>query len=178
MTGGHVRITRKGQGRHAMSDRTEQLQHLNRRRFLLAGSVAVAVVGVGLWWRRRAPDYPGGKLSVAGAYAQAASGEVTLIDIRTPREWRATGIPDRGHPIDMRRGDFIAALTAITGPDRARPIALICARGVRSARMSLRLSEAGFTNILDVPEGMLGSGAGPGWLAQNLPVRPWQEGDG
>jgi hypothetical protein len=36
--------------------------------------------------------------------------------------------------------------------------------------MSARLAEAGFTGIVDVPEGMLGSSAGPGWLARDLPV--------
>ena len=42
--------------------------------------------------------------------------------------------------------------------------------------MARRLSEAGFTQIIDVPEGMLGSAAGPGWLALDLPVRTY-EGD-
>ena len=35
------------------------------------------------------------------------------------------------------------------------------------------LREAGFTNIIDVPEGMLGSGAGPGWLKSGLPLTEW-----
>ena len=73
-------------------------------------------------------------------------------------------------PIDMRRPDFTDALRAeIVGREDV-PVALICARGVRSARLSQRLAEAGFTNIIDVPEGMLGSGAGPGWLKRGLPV--------
>lgn len=36
--------------------------------------------------------------------------------------------------------------------------------------MTERLRAAGFTQIIDVPEGMLGSGAGPGWLKRGLPV--------
>jgi len=32
------------------------------------------------------------------------------------------------------------------------------------------LEKAGFTRIVDIPEGMLGSSAGPGWLARDLPV--------
>jgi hypothetical protein len=35
--------------------------------------------------------------------------------------------------------------------------------------MSAHLKKAGFTQILDVPEGMQGSGAGPGWLSRGLP---------
>jgi hypothetical protein len=36
--------------------------------------------------------------------------------------------------------------------------------------MSNLLENAGFTNIIDVPEGMMGSRAGPGWLKRGLPV--------
>ncbi|MEP3333733.1 rhodanese-like domain-containing protein [Sedimentitalea sp.] len=116
------------------------------------------------------PDYSGGTLSVAEAHQQVADGEVVLIDIRRPKEWQRTGVPAGAAPLDMRRDDFGQALSAIVGPDRSRPIALICARGVRSARLALALSDAGYTNIIDVPEGMLGSAAGPGWLDAGLPV--------
>ena len=101
----------------------------------------------------------------------ATSGEIVLIDIRRPDEWKRTGIGEGAYPIDMRRDDFIEALQAVAGADKSKPIALICARGVRSARMSNRLTEAGFTRIIDVPEGMLGSKAGPGWVKSDLPVR-------
>lgn len=116
------------------------------------------------------PDYSGGKLSVTEAHQQAVEGNVVLIDIRRPQEWQRTGIPEGAAPLDMRRDDFEPALSAIVGPDRSRPIALICARGVRSARLALALTDAGYTNIIDVPEGMLGSAAGPGWLDAGLPV--------
>lgn len=70
----------------------------------------------------------------------------------------------------MRREDFVEALTVLAEGDLDRPVALICARGVRSDRTSTRLADAGFTQIIDVPEGMLGSRAGPGWLERGLPV--------
>ncbi len=66
--------------------------------------------------------------------------------------------------------DFIDQVSAQVGGDRSLPVALICARGVRSRKMSNRLKQAGFTNIIDVPEGMLGSGAGPGWIKRGLPT--------
>jgi rhodanese-related sulfurtransferase len=108
------------------------------------------------------------------AFAKAQSGEITLVDIRTPREWRQTGVPVGAAPIDMRRKDFVQALEQMLGGARDAPVALICARGVRSARMTRALVAAGFTNVLDVPQGMLGSASGPGWLAGNLPVARWQ----
>jgi rhodanese-related sulfurtransferase len=109
-------------------------------------------------------------LSASDAYAAARSGEVVLVDIRRPSEWAETGIGEGAAPMDMRRGDFVERLTELTGGDSSRVIALICARGVRSRRMAQQLRDAGFSNVIDVPEGMLGSGAGPGWLARGLPV--------
>ncbi|MDD9720168.1 rhodanese-like domain-containing protein [Sulfitobacter sp. PR48] len=141
-----------------------------RRGFLL---VAVAVVATGIFaarWYNIGAEIGEGALSAPEALARAQLGEILLVDIRRPDEWQATGIPLGAVPLDLRRDDFVEALLAEAGGDRARPVALICARGVRSARLGKRLSQAGFTAILDVPEGMLGSGAGPGWLARGLPV--------
>ncbi|QAX29368.1 rhodanese-like domain-containing protein [Leisingera sp. NJS204] len=144
------------------------------RRLALLGGIAAAA-GAGIWWQRRQPpDHDHPRLTVAEAFAQAQAGEITLVDIRTPQEWRASGVPVGSLQIDMRRDDFIAALQTAAGPDRALPVALICARGVRSARLTLALARAGFSNVFDVPEGMLGSGAGPGWIAANLPVARWE----
>ncbi|MFY0311738.1 rhodanese-like domain-containing protein [Leisingera sp. D0M16] len=145
---------------------------LTRRLMLLGGAAAAG--GFGYWWhRRQPPDHGQPRLSAAEAFAAARDGGIILVDIRTPQEWRASGVPVGSHQIDMRREDFIAALQAVAGQDRAAPVALICARGVRSARMTLALAKAGFTNVIDVPEGMLGSAAGPGWIAGNLPVARW-----
>lgn len=103
------------------------------------------------------------------ALEAASRGEVLFVDIRRPDEWAATGIPEGAVPLDLRRDDFLEALAAVhQNPDQ--PIAVICARGVRSHRMTARLSEAGYTQVIDIPEGMLGSFAGPGWLERGLPV--------
>ena len=60
-------------------------------------------------------------------------------------------------------------MEAVDGNKNAR-IALICTRGNRSRRTQQFLSQRGFTQVLDVSEGMLGRNAAPGWLARNLPV--------
>ena len=151
---------------------------LFNRRTLLIGAGALAAVWAIREYRLTPPAHDGLRLSVREAHERAVAGELLLIDIRTPREWQATGIGEGAHPIDMRRSDFIQALTALAGPDRNRKIGVICARGVRSARMSIELARAGFTNIVDVPEGMLGSRAGPGWLKTGLPVRAYAGGSG
>lgn len=155
----------------AQGDRMSQ--RLNRRGLLIGGVVVASALVLARWQYLTPPAHTGGRLSVSEAYDQALNGDITLVDIRTPREWRATGVPQGGHLIDMRREDFTDALQAVVGTDKNAPVALICARGVRSARMTLRLNEAGFTNIIDVPEGMLGSKAGPGWIKTELPVVQW-----
>lgn len=149
-------------------------RRVDRRVLIGGGAVALAAAAFGIQ-RVWSPSFGGPTLTVEAAHAAATAGDLLLIDIRRPDEWRLTGTGQGAHPIDMRRDDFIAALDALAGGDRARPVALICARGVRSARLARRLEQAGFTHIIDVPEGMLGSRAGPGWLGAGLPLQKWQE---
>lgn len=156
-----------------MTDLPTTRSLLSRRRLLGYGILAGAAALGYTRWRLRRPDYAGGSLDVQAAHAQAAAGEILLIDIRRPDEWTRTGIGQGAQPLDMRRPDFVEELDQLTDGDSTQPIALICARGVRSARLSRKLTEAGYASIIDVPEGMLGSSAGPGWLAQKLPVVPY-----
>ncbi|MEW9919568.1 rhodanese-like domain-containing protein [Marimonas sp. MJW-29] len=142
-----------------------------RRGFLFSG---LAVAGLAAFaaarWFNVGAELTENDLTAPEALLAAQEGEVILVDIRRPDEWARTGVGEGAVPLDMRRPDFVLALAELTGGDTATPVALICARGVRSARLARRLAEAGFTNVLDVPEGMMGSGAGPGWLARGLPV--------
>lgn len=158
-----------------LPDPVEQSQkaplRLSRRGVLVLGGAGIATVGaVAAQWYNVLGDNGDAALSPEQAHQSALSGEVLLIDIRRPDEWARTGVGEGALPIDMRRQDFEEALTVAAEGDTARPVALICARGVRSRRMSARLVAAGFTQVIDVPEGMLGSGAGPGWLERGLPV--------
>jgi len=145
------------------------------RRWVLGGAAA-SIAGGGAFfaskWFNVFADASGhGALTVEAAFQQAQDGQIYLIDIRRPDEWARTGIATPAIPLDMRRTDFETVLHAVFADNGMRPIALICARGVRSDRMNTRLEAAGFTQVLDVPEGMLGSGAGPGYIERNLPLR-------
>ncbi len=104
------------------------------------------------------------------ALGRLRDGSLILVDIRRPDEWALTGVAVGAVPLDMRDDGFVAALDQLVGGDRAMPIALICARGGRSRKLAARLAEAGFSAVLDVSEGMLGSAAGPGWIARGLPT--------
>lgn len=109
--------------------------------------------------------------------ARKAAEEKTLlmVDIRTPEEWKLTGVADVAVTNSMHIEGFLARLEADTGGDKTMPIGLICATGGRSASLSHFLTAQGYTNIIDISDGMLGSPAGPGWLRNELPVRPPDE---
>lgn len=152
---------------------------MTRRAFGL-GAAAVVVAGGGVfaarWYNITASAGADGTMSAPEVYQAARSGEVLLIDIRRPEEWQRTGVGEGAVTLDMRRDDFTEALLVRTGGRRDMPVALICARGVRSRGLAARLTSAGFDNVIDVPEGMLGSGAGPGWLKRALPTVAWVAG--
>lgn len=107
------------------------------------------------------------------AYELAMRGELTIIDIRRPSEWQETGVPQGATRISLQsdRGlpGFLEEIDSLAGGDRSRPIALICAGGVRSRLAARVLRAQGYTNVLDIREGMLGSSHGPGWLERRLP---------
>ena len=148
---------------------------MTRRGFGLIGAAALVggTVFAARWFNVTADASAEGTLTTPDAHAAAVAGTVVLVDIRRPDEWTRTGLGEGAVPIDMRRDDFVDALLAHTGGQSNVPVALICARGVRSRKMTQRLTAAGFTMIIDVPEGMLGSGAGPGWLKRGLPTVAW-----
>jgi rhodanese-related sulfurtransferase len=140
----------------------------SRRTALLLGTAALAAAAVG--YPLVYPVYAGPTLDAQTAFQRAEAGEIVLVDIRRPDEWQATGTGKGAHRIDLRSPDFVEALAKLVDGDRTRPIALICARGVRSARSANLLAENGFSQIINVPEGMLGSSDGPGWIARGLPL--------
>lgn len=114
-------------------------------------------------------------LSVGQAYEQAKAGQILLIDIRSREEWRETGVATVATPISMHEDGFLQKLDAAVGGDHGRAIAFICAQGVRSAWMQAQLLMRGYTNVINVPQGMLGSSDGPGWIADGLPVTPFAD---
>lgn len=116
----------------------------------------------------------GPTLSARDARDQVQAGAITLIDVRTPGEWRQTGAPVGAALIDMNNPQgpqgFVDAVLAQVKGDRNAPIALICRSGNRSTYMQKVLEDQGFTRVYNVREGMGGSAAGPGWIKQGLPI--------
>ena len=117
------------------------------------------------------------ELDAGAAYSLSVNHDLIIIDIRRSSEWRKTGMPATSHGISLQnflkkvRKDFTKDIMDLVDGDLQRPIALICATGGRSAHASGMLREAGFSQVYNIEEGMLGNGALPGWLARNLPIR-------
>lgn len=135
---------------------------------ILAASLSF-LVSLSAW----AGDVIDSKTALAGVLA----GEMTLMDVRSPTEWRETGMPKGAKAITIHGPDgmagFVADATKAVKGRKDQPIALICARGWRSMRAASALREAGFTKIINVREGMLGNPYdGPGWLDRKLPTEP------
>jgi len=123
------------------------------------------------------PAIAGSIVTAPAAARAAAAGETTIVDVRSPREWRQTGVARGAATVTIHNPNgikaFIREMTKAVSGDKSRPIALICAAGVRSARAARILAANGFTNIQNVAEGMLGRpDSGPGWLKRGLPVSP------
>ena len=142
-----------------------------RNLVLLAG---VSLLLLGVWPALAQQQTP--VMSAEQALAESKAGARVLIDVRSPPEWRETGLPETAQAVTIHdtRGvpAFVEEVIARTGGDRRQPVAFICATGVRSAYATQLLREAGYQDVVNVKEGLFGSDAGPGWRKKGLPVTP------
>jgi rhodanese-related sulfurtransferase len=97
---------------------------------------------------------------------------VPLVDVRTPKEWRDTGVVKGSQRLMFfdERGRFdingwLAELAAVAKP--GDPVILICRSGNRSAKIAALLSQqAGYTTVYNVKNGI------KKWLAEGNPTHP------
>jgi len=108
--------------------------------------------------------------SAPQAVDAVASGEMILVDIRSPEEWAETGVARGAIALTMHSPDFPRQISEILNADHGKSVGLICATGGRSGYVVSFLSQNGFANIVDVSEGMIGNARGPGWIARGLPL--------
>lgn len=111
------------------------------------------------------------KLSVTFAYNATLDEQLIIIDIRTPHEWRRTGIPVGAHGIDMDSQDFFNDLLALANLYPQRKISLISTTGGRSAYLARYLARRG-VHVYDIPGGIIGKSTS--WKSKGLPFKKYR----
>lgn len=104
------------------------------------------------------------------AYEAQQAGKAVIVDIRTPQEWKETGVPKGAVRLDMTARDFVEKLGALSKANPGKDLALICRTSSRSQRVVSALVSQGWSNVVDVAGGVAGSPRGTGWFAEGLPV--------
>ncbi len=85
-------------------------------------------------------------------------GEIQLIDVRTPKEFKEGTIGDAVN-INFFDPDFEAQLMEVVDPQK--PLYLFCRSGRRSGNAAEKLKKSGFVEIYDLKGGYLS------WQAEN-----------
>lgn len=137
---------------------------MERRAFCLALTASA------LWTSRSLAQGQTQVWSATQANAALSDPGFVLLDIRSQEEWAETGVARGAWPVSMHRPEFATELQKIISGNPDATIGLICATGGRSQFVLEVLQKNGISNFVDVSEGMLGSKAGPGWIARGLPV--------
>jgi rhodanese-related sulfurtransferase len=131
------------------------------------------VYALALLWALTATAFAAQTLDAASAYQQMSAGKMVLVDVRTEKEWRATGVAPGAVTLTMGSSGFAEKLKALVDANPGKTIGLICASGGRSTSVQRQLAKAGITNTVDIAEGMKGTLFSPGWIGRGLPVRPY-----
>ncbi len=125
--------------------------------------------------RAQAQLRAGAAWSVHEAFEALQADTARMLDIRSRKEWQASGVARGAWPVSMHEPRFATRIFAARDLAEGRPVALICATGGRSGAVMRAILDAGHGGFVDVPEGMMGSQAGPGWIASGLPVLSLEE---
>lgn len=102
----------------------------------------------------------------------AASGDATLIDVRTAAEWAFVGVPTLaaiGKPVELVEWnefpsgelipDFVGRLKAVLdarGVGQDAPLYFLCRSGIRSRHAAVAATAAGYTRAYNITHGFEG----------------------
>ena len=88
-------------------------------------------------------------VDAADFLSQISSGEVIVLDVRTPEEFNAGHLSGAVN-LDVQSGQFETELSKL---DKAATYAIYCRSGRRSTIAAEKMSNAGFTNIINFNQG-------------------------
>lgn len=137
-------------------------------------------------------DYAG-EISAAEAWQRLqADPKVQLLDVRTMAEWNFVGVADlsalgrqvhciewQAFPSGARNPGFVAEAGQALS-DKQAPVLVMCRSGARSRAAAIALTQAGFSQAINVSDGFEGDmdedghrGNRNGWKHADL---PWRQG--
>lgn len=122
------------------------------------------------------PPVTGSQVLSVDAYEMSRAGRLAIIDIRPIDERVRDGAPTGAlsavylNDASADGEAFSRRISQLVQDDHARPIALLCRRGITSRAAQKTLAGAGFATVYSIADGFLGSEAGPGWRWWGLPV--------
>ncbi|GAB6057321.1 rhodanese-like domain-containing protein [Desulfonatronum parangueonense] len=114
-------------------------------------------------------------ISAEQAWTLLQNAEIKIIDIRRPEEWQQTGTPQGSLRLSFEQHPggsegFLRDLQLALDGDKTKPFAIICRTGNRTAMLLSFLHANGFTAAMAIPEGIVGSSHGIGWIRSDLPL--------
>jgi rhodanese-related sulfurtransferase len=109
-------------------------------------------------------------MSAPDAFSALNTGDMVLIDIRSPEEWDQTGVAQGAVALTMHSPDFPKKISSLLNAQKDKTIGLICATGGRTEYVVSFLAKNGFPDVVDVSEGMMGNKRGSGWIARGMPL--------
>ena len=119
-------------------------------------------------------------ISVDQAHESYKSNKLKIIDIRTLKEWKMTGIIPNSYLINMHEEDFsenlnfVDEIEKILNENKEFDVAFICASGARSETATNYFIEKNYKNIFHIPQGILGKNK-DGWLFLGYPIESFIE---
>ena len=135
--------------------------------------LAITVASIFIFAVSSVATFASGLISAQEAYAKSKAKEIVLIDIRSPAEWKESGIAETAIAISMHEKGFLEGLEKVRKENPNKEIALICATGGRTHFVQNELKKRNLGSVIDVSEGMFGNKRGSGWIAQQLPIKKW-----
>tara|TARA_X000001036_G_C20370922_1_gene680494 strand:- start:92 stop:568 length:477 start_codon:yes stop_codon:yes gene_type:complete len=120
------------------------------------------------------------EITINKAFQSYTKNELVIIDIRTVREWKMTGVIPQSYLINMHTEDFsenpnfLNEVELVLNKLKKKNIAFICASGARSEIVANYFIEKNYKNISHIPDGIVGK-ENDGWLYLGHPIKSYEE---
>ena len=115
-------------------------------------------------------------LNIKDALKAYKEDNLIVVDIRTEKEWKETGIIPNSILVSMHNNNyeensnFIEQITNILDKHSKENIVFICASGARSEIVTNYFFKEGYQNVSHIPEGIIGKNK-DGWLFLGYPIK-------